>query len=404
MQFNLRFFQMALMTGVCLTSFGYSASLDVVVVVDDLLSAQPKKVIGPGQAVNDKSLRDDFFEGFTGDKEKLLKALIGIATTKGDIGLATKDFLEEAARKGFFTVEELAVPLSGERASLAQYLQGYVKWSSSTTSQQPLPIQAHAFAAPQTLHIEPTELPGASRITLAPSTLTLSEQIYALNVRSNLSGAGLDAALARLDEILKLTKQIAISDETTGSYEGSANLVRLVGVIRGISPVISGYLRSVNVQLAAIVPSTEKVLTGYLWNSSVREFSEEQQLQRAALQARQELALAVFDALLGTILRPAAVPIAVDFRIDQSPDNRLASAVHTIHATLPVVVASKAFTVNSNGTVDDEPVNPATEVIRGETVTFLRQVWSAVILTGNTAITEFAVAVIAAKEVAEHKE
>ncbi len=398
MQFNLRFFKMALMTGACLTSFGYSASSDVVVVDDILASAleKPKKIIAPGQAVNNRDLRDDFFTTYDGDKEKLLKALIGISVMDVPYGKQTRDFLKEAARKGFFTVEELAIPLSGNKASLAQYLQGAAKWSTTTASQQPLPIQARAFAAPQTLHVEPTDLPGALKIAPAASTLTSSEQIYVLNVRSNLANAGLDAALIRLDEILTLTQQAAIAEKTEGSYERSANLVNLIGTIRGISPVVSGYLRSVDVQLTAIVPTEEKFVPGALlgsfWGSSVREFSAEQQQQRTALQARQELALAVFDAFLGTIVRPVAVPAAVDFRADPTPANRLTSAVFAVHATLPAaVVASKAFTVNGNGTVGDEAENAATTVICAETTAFLKQIWAAAILTGNTAITEFEV-------------
>jgi hypothetical protein len=316
MQFNLRFFQMALMTSACLTSFCYSASSDVVV-VDDLLSAQPKKTITPGLAVNNIGLRDDFFKTFDGDKEKLLKALIGIAVMDVPFGKQTKEFLEEAARKSFFTVEELAIPLDGEKASLAQYLQGAAKWSTTTASQQPLPIQVHAFATPQTLHIEQTDLPGALRITPTVSTLTLSEQVYALDVRSNLGGAGLDAALGRLDQILTLTQ-------------------------------------------------------------------------------------AVFDAFLGTIVKPAAVPLPADFRVDPTPANRLASAVQAIHATLPAIVASRAFTVNSNGTVGDETENAATAVICEETTEFLKEIWAAAILTNNTAITEFVAPI--EQEVSEHKE
>lgn len=401
MQFNLRFLQMALMTSACLTSFCYSASSDVVV-VDDLLSAQPKKTITPGLAVNNIDLRDDFFKTFDGDKEKLLKALIGIAVMDVPFGKQTKEFLEEAARKGFFTVEELAIPLDGERASLAQYLQGAAKWSTTTASQQSLPIQVHAFATPQTLHIEQTDLPGSLRITPAVSALTPSEQIYALNVRSNLGGAGFDAALARLDEILMLTQQAAISEKTKGSYERSANLVNLIGTIRGISPVIRGYLGSVDVQLTAIKPSEKKVSVGYLWNGEELVYSADQQLQRAALQTRQALALAVFDAFLGTIVKPAAVPLPADFRVDPTPANRLASAVHAIHATLPAIVPSRAFTVNSNGTVGDETENAATTVICEETTAFLKQVWAAAILTSNTDVTEFVVPV--EQEVAEHKE
>lgn len=407
MKFKLRFLKMALLTGVCLTSFGYSTSSSAVDVVDGLLSAQPKKTITPGQAVNNRDLRDDFFTTFDGDKVRLLKALIGISVMDVPYGKQTREFLKEAARKGFFTVEELAIPLSGDKASLAQYLQGAAKWSTITASQQALPIQVHAFATPQTLHIEQTDLPVALRITPAASSLTLSEQIYALNVRSNLGGAGLDDALTILDKILTLTQQAAIAEKTEGSYQSSADLVRLIGTIRGISPVIGRYLRSVDVQLTAIKPSEKKVSVGYLWNGEELVYSADQQLQRAALQTRQELALAVFDAFLGTIVKPATVPAPVDFRQDQSPNNQLVSKTYSLHATLPAILASRTFTANSNGTVGDEAENAATTEICGETTAFLKQVWAAAILTNNTAITEFVAPVeqvVEQKEVAEHKE
>ncbi len=416
MQFNLRLFQIALLAEVCLTSFGYSASRDAVAasdflpIEDAVVEPQPKRVIGPGQAVNDKDLRTEFFNGFAGDKVKLLKALIGIATTKGDIGLAHEAFLAEATARAFFTMESLdtirvteAITSSGEKVLLVDHLLNIARCGAK---QQLLPIKVFtAFAVPRTLHIEPADLPGALRIAPAASTLPTSESVYVLNVRSNLGKAELDAALARPDEILVLTQQGAIAEKTAESYERSASLVSLVGKLRGISPIVSAYLLLVRTQLAAIVPAEERVVPGTVfgsyWGSSVREFSADQQLKRAALQTRQELALAVFDAFFGTIAKPAAVPVAVDFRIDQSPANRLVSAVHAVHATLPAIVASNAFTVNSNGTIGDEAENSATALICGETTVFLKQVWAAVILTDNTAITEFVAPV---KKVAEHKE
>lgn len=405
MQFNFKFFQTALLASVCLTSI-YSADSGGVIVVDELLNVQQRVPVKPGEAVNNKALRDRFFAEYSQDdkeKEKLLKALVGIAIIDSSVRASHEEFLTEAIARSFFApnlfknilpsltgkpehtkLVESLIPLSEGVALAAQYNKCLATIDEVVSA---VDSRTLAFQIPNTLHITATDMPDTLNIVPVASTLPTWAQVYLLNVRRTLGSDDLAASLTKLDEVLQIAQQKAIFEKTDDSFQQAAALVSLTGTLRGVAPVISGYLRSLSTQITAIVPSKEKTVPGYVfgsyWTSSAKEDTETQSRQRAALLSRAQLAVSAFDAFTGIMVKPVAVPptiIGIASNLDR--------AVGVLHATLPVTVPSGVFTISSSGLLGGESTHDDTVVICGETSAFMRQMWGAAIMTSSSTITE----------------
>lgn len=399
MQFNFKFFQTALLASVCLTSI-YSA--DFAVVVDELLAKKP--AVKPGEAVNNKDLRDRFFAEYTGNKEILLSTLVGIATIESSARSSHAEFLREAIAKSFFAPElfKKMLPFLTEKPEHLKLVRQLLSLSEGVTLAaqytKRLPTidedevvrvvdpRTLAFQIPNTLHVTDTDMPATLNVVPVVSTLPAWAQVYLLNVRRTLGSDDLGASVTKLDEALKIAQQQAIFDGTEAQIDQAANLVTLVETLRGVAPVISAYLKSVRTQITAIVPSQEKTVPGYVfgsyWTSSAKEDTEAQSRQRAALLSREQLAVSVFDAFTGSMAKSIAVPPSIA-GIASSLDR----AVGVLHATLPVTVPSRALTVFSSGLLGGESAHDDTAVICGETSVFMRQMWGAATMS-LAAITE----------------
>ena len=192
------------------------------------------------------------------------------------------------------------------------------------------------------------ELAVYTVVASKPSTLPLAEQVFLLKVRENLGDpAKLGESIVQLDTLMRFVRNIASDVYTPESLARSAFLRDIIPQVQAIAPIVGGYMQSILGQVTAI--NTEvRSRSGMLWAGTPTQI---QTLQLSELDARKNLAYSVFDALFGTMTKPATIPAAVDFRTDQTPANVLAKNVQTLHATLPVPVTSSSVIVKSDGSI-----------------------------------------------------
>ena len=183
-----------------------------------------------------------------------------------------------------------------------------------------------------------------------------AEQLYLLKVRSQLeSPVGLTAALTQLDELLGLVQSITLRNRGDENLVRAGFLVNAIPQVRGIAPIIGGYLQSILAQIKYIDDHKDAVSVspaGYFSRSvEVKKYSDLQNLQLRELRAREELAYAAFDAIFGRMAKPASVPAPALFTADYSPANEFAHKLHNLHATLPATRVSEKLIVKDDGSI-----------------------------------------------------
>lgn len=157
--------------------------------------------------------------------------------------------------------------------------------------------------------------------------------------------------------MLLYVQQIALCKHEQPELERAANLVDLVGKIRGIVPIIGEYLRSINNKSTAIIPEESKVITGYIYNTVEKLYSFPQQLKLLQLEARKNLAYNFYDALFNKSEIPNSVPKQTTN--DPSPINQLAICTSKLHSNVLLTsnsVVDNVITgvVSSSGAIGDE--------------------------------------------------
>ena len=263
------------------------------------------------------------------------------------------------AKRGSSSIRELRKELDalasklGKRADEIDWLQDEVNDLSDALYQAQQTLQSGDVRAflPLTVPsaITPVEeLAVYTVVASKPSTLPLAEQVFLLKVRENLGDpAKLGESIAQLDTLMRFVRNIASDVYTPESLARSAFLRDIIPQVQGIAPIIGGYMQSILGQIAAINTDVQS-RRGYFVSGTPTQI---QTLQLSELDARKNLAYSVFDALFGTMTKPATIPAAVDFRTDQTPANVLASKVHDLHATLPATVASQKLILKNDGLV-----------------------------------------------------
>ena len=377
MNFRLKITRFALiLVGYCATSC-YGAAI-----ADGLEDHSAIRPITHEQAIDDKTLRDRFFDqGFIID-QRLFDDLMDTATdnaagSNAARSINTKNFLEEAASHGCLSTEVLksvypngAAPLK----LLARHLQGILTGAALVLQRD----EVGAFISPRAFVPEPVALPPYLAVSKAICTLPLAEQMYLLNVRGNLAGEYLPPALDRLSELLSLVQQIALADRS--QEKRSAHLVSIIGKVRGIAPVISEYLKSINTQSVVITDGATKVIPGALfgdyWVSKETKYTREEQSRLTQLETRRNLIVAVFDALFGTIIKPASIQAPTAFTTDPSPANQLVAAVYRLYPSVAIPNITATAVVSRAGAVDHEIMQGCFPEFAAATAAFLSKVLS----------------------------
>ncbi len=233
------------------------------------------------------------------------------------------------------------------------------------------------------------ELAAYTVVASKPSTLPLAEQVYLLKVREHLGNPEkLEVSLStQLDTLMKSVRNIASDVFTPESFSRAAFLVDVIPQVRGIVPIIGGYVQSISAQMDEINKEIRTHNTMF-WTATP---SPAQALELRELEARRNLGYAIFDALFGSMVKPTTIPGAVN---DQSIANALASKVQTLHTTLSTTELSKKLIVKDDGSIvtinnDDfstriDPNSVPMLSMRTETTHFLKQVIGAQTLLQTT--------------------
>ena len=220
--------------------------------------------------------------------------------------------------------------------------------SSALDQAQQILKSLHAFAQPSEQSVaEPVStLPTYTVVKPEPSTLPVAEQLYLLKIRSKLaSQEDLTASLTDLETLLRFRQLMAITDRSDANIERAAFLVDTIPQIRAIAPTIGRYLQSITGDILKI---NATATSGWF---TAPQLGAVETLKLKELEIRKNLAYATFDALFGTMTKPATIPAAVDFRTDPGAANVLAKTVQTLHATLPATVPSQKVVVKNDGLV-----------------------------------------------------
>lgn len=239
--------------------------------------------------------------------------------------------------------------LSKELTSLQKAVDE-LRIASATMQQKLKSSEIHAFSDPvASVEVRATEsLPAFLEIGSYNTDKLLAEQIYFLNIRGQLaSPAGLETSLGELDNLLKAVRNIASNDKTQENLVRASFLVDAIPHIKGIVPIIGGYLQSILGQIKQIDDAVSAKST--FWSKA--QPAALQDLQLKELHVRENLAYAVFDALFGTIVKPSTVSAPAAFNNDPSPSNILVSKTYTMHGKLPQTIASQNVVVTNTGAI-----------------------------------------------------
>jgi len=252
------------------------------------------------------------------------------------------DALTLALEKRVGAHTDVIIDLQGQVNELSEELDQVYETLESTSVRAFLPLTGPSIIIP----VE--ELAAYTVVASKPSTLPLAEQMYLLKVRENLGNPQkLGASLTQLDTLMQFVRNIASDVRTPESLARSALLRDIIPQVQGIAPIIGEYMQSVLGQIA-VINTDVRSRSGLVWAAAPTPI---QTLQLSELESRKNLAYSVFDAIFGTMTKPATVPAAVDFRTDQTPANVLTSKVQMLHTTLPLTVASSAIVVKSDGSI-----------------------------------------------------
>ncbi len=378
MKFRLKMTQIAFMLGCSYTLQCYGAERLLL----DIIAQPVENEISARQALKDGALLD-LFNTPNDKKPALLNDLIDIAVTYDEVqSKNVRQFLKNAITNGFFDSELLQSAKKGKITAKKQSLfnkknsllddllkfERNVSIGSKHTLQLP---EVRAFSQPEILSVEPAELPGNLRISQTACDLPDETQFNLINVLATLNTEKLEDSLQKLYKGSVLSAQNnALENRTTENYAQAINALELFSKVRGVATLIDGYLKSVNYQLASIVPSEKKVSVGYIYNSSELVDSPEQKLVRAALEERKKLAFSVFFAFFG--------------KIDIA---KITAKQAIINADK--ILGASVSEVDNDGSIVGEDKQEATASIRTETKTFLESIWGVAKRTGATNIVEF---------------
>ncbi len=378
MKFRLKMTQIAFMLGCSYTLQCYGAERLLL----DIIAQPVENEISARQSLKDGALLD-LFNTPNDKKPALLNDLIDIAVTYDEVqSKNVRQFLKNAITNGFFDSELLQSAKKGTITAKKQSLfnkknsllddllkfERNVSIGSKHTLQLP---EVRAFSQPEILSVEPAELPGNLRISQTACDLPDETQFNLINVLATLNTEKLEDSLQKLYKGSVLSAQNnALENRTTENYAQAINALELFSKVRGVATLIDGYLKSVNSQLASIVPSEKKVSVGYIYNSSELVDSPEQKLVRTALEERKKLAFSVFFAFFG--------------KIDIA---KITAKQAIINADK--ILGASVSEVDNDGSIVGEDKQEATASIRTETKTFLESIWGVAKRTGATNIVEF---------------
>lgn len=192
--------------------------------------------------------------------------------------------------------------------------------------------------------IELQPIPITGFVSLSPSAfseLPLAENMYLLNIRSNLQNpTSFASSLAKLDELTTLAQTEALETKNNKKIERAKFLVDLTPYIRTISTKISEYLRFVLAEKSKLQPNAVSKLMA--WVKTPPPKSEITLAQEAEVNVREALAYTIFDSVFGNISMPASVEAALYLEKDDSAKNRLQKRVKGLYDTLRTIQHFKA--------------------------------------------------------------